>query len=62
MKRFAALVIAVAGVTVIPGPAYAASTAPTGALPEQACSPAAPVMGALAASPAAAVATTLCSK
>lgn len=61
MKRIAAVVIAVAGVT-IPGAADAASVTPTGALPEQACTPAAPVMGALAATPAAAVATTLCSK
>jgi hypothetical protein len=61
VKRIAALVIAVAGAT-IPGAAYAASVTPAGALPEQACAPAAPAMGALSGTPAADVATTLCSK
>lgn len=61
MKRIAALVIAVASVT-IPGAAYAASVTPAGVLPEQACSPATPAMSALSGTPAAVVATTLCSK
>ena len=61
MKRIAALVIAVGSVT-IPAVASAASVAPAAVLPEQACSAAAPAMGALSGTPAAAVATTLCSK
>jgi hypothetical protein len=61
VKRIAALVIAVGSVT-IPAVASAASVTPAGVLPEQACSAAAPGMGALSGTPAAPVLTTLCSK
>lgn len=67
MKRVASLVVAIASIT-IPGAAYAVSVAPTasvapaGALPQEVCSPAAPVVGAVSGTPAAPVATTLCSK